>query len=229
MFNREFKRIRYFNFVREFEKAIVKISHSDIVAKHEFKKEDIYLSMIDFHISALKEEISYEYRFKPFYLNLNVKFKKDSYINIFPSSYIKDRKRIVLDKVENKIVKKEINNFTIVKPYRFDRLLEKTVNVYTGSYKDDVKDIQGVYYKELDLVLIENKRHIATALINKNIPLEVNLREISLEESFDYIECDGAYYRDINFWNVKEEIDDYRFGILYYLAKEKYRLKKEKP
>lgn len=146
MFNREFERIRYFNFIREFEKAIVKISHSDIVAKHEFKKEDIYLSMIDFHISALKEEISYEYRFKPFYLNLNVKFKKDSYINIFPSSYIKDRKRIVLDKVENKIVKKEINNFTIVKPYRFDRLLEKTVNVYTGSYKDDVKDIQGVYY-----------------------------------------------------------------------------------
>lgn len=129
-------------------------------------------------------------------------------------------------------VLKKINEETLIVPWDRRRFMRSYERLKHESWQFDPYNHEGIFYEEMELVLIYNGRHsVMSGVLLNNID-EVPVFKISLEEIFPHLQTNGTYWQHGEHLVegrkrvVKtERVIDYRMALLYQLAKWKWELR----
>lgn len=120
-----------------------------------------------------------------------------------------------------------LNETTYVSTWKSDSLFAAFLKIKNEVFKQDYNH-EAVYYKELDLLHVQNGKHSAVAgsVLGGQVEAEV----MSISDMFSEVETDGTHWYCFNHIQnnkIVGIVPDYRIAVLYELAKRKYKILKE--
>ena len=170
------------------------------------------IAFLDYMINAIGIDIQGDALTRKFcfsncqYLNDNQIYSKC--LPIFPC-----RKEVLVD----------FSNKTVVcSPYNINKLTSAITDIHKEGFKFEKNYFSGLYYPDINLLIITNGVHHISAT---NF---LKLDGTCMADVYDMKNCFDLYTIKNNYWYRDSEqlfpMYDYRFGILYYLAKIKNEL-----
>lgn len=205
------------NFKMEFDNTMDFVKY---VLEYEQKNDQIII--LDYVMEIIKKDIQYD-------LLTTILYDKDFTKQIrfiFPYNYY-DEQGNECNIVNKKKTKKRIDLSTdcvIVLPWCRERMVSQAKNIGNNNFTYYPSNHLAYYFTYIDLCYVYNGTHsIASGIGHRKGYIEATIYDIS--KLFDHVYTDGVHwYNSHN--NKKYSIDlvDFRIGIIYEIAKIKYRL-----
>lgn len=200
--------------------------------KNAFDLVDIYgktkaekLEIIDFAISAIKNDIKYDYVSEIIYSN---EHKVHQYRCLLPcNAYDENRKKVDMIELEN--ITLSLNNNSIIPlPWNRERLAKVIFAINKKGFINDEESHTAYYYAPLDICFVTNGNHSVCAGICKG---EGSLKAAAYDITpfFNHIYSDAYDWIDIHSNEKIIEVHDYRVAIIYELARLRYCLQENIP
>lgn len=111
----------------------------------------------------------------------------------------------------------------LVLPWRRDSLWSKIRLLAKDEFEFSRTNHRGLYFTHMRLCVVVNGRHSVTAGIHhKKGVIEVPV--VNVSKLFKHVHTDGAYWYNSHTGEKLRDLMDFRIGILYEVAKLKYRI-----
>lgn len=116
------------------------------------------------------------------------------------------------------------NASVLAVPWHYGSLLGAILTLLRSPFDQKKSLYSGDYYPELDLAVIENgQHHVAVASLERGGTVTVS-QICHLTSMFNVLETDGAHWIDHLSQQPPLEVEDFRFALLYTLAKMRHGL-----
>lgn len=176
---------------------------------------------LDFFMKAISNDLQAECISEILYQDT----VRDYAMGLFPNVYY-DQNGERKNKIyigQKKISLKEHN--VIVIPWNRDRLPYSIIRIYKNKFQYYPTNHFVIYYKDIDLCYVTGGNHsISVGIVHGSVEEEINSSVYDISDMFEHVYTDGRFWYDIHSKNQLCECLDFRIGILFEIAKIKYKL-----
>ena len=170
------------------------------------------IAYLDFAITVIGRELETENTAR--FVRQGVADSQDGKEYFMPGELIETRRQVPLAPYN-----------VISRPWDMTRLFRAAFSEFVYGHRRGERGVDGTLFEELGLVVISNGRHHQTVAKLKNRAFANELRVIRLADVFDRVTVDGGVWRIERDGEIRiEPCPDYRFALLFALAKKRYAL-----
>ena len=200
------------------------IKFAQLALERESKKEDKII-ILDFMLDVIREDLKTDLLTTIFYSKEN--FEKKIGI-LFPVSYYDEHgNKICLFAGKEKMVTVDLTkDCVLVLPWRRTSMKNTILNIFKNKFEFDKYNHKAHYFSHVDICYVHNGKHsIASGIVHKKGHIEASEWDVS--RLFKHVYTDGRSWYNSHNNDKLDDLFDFRVGIIFELAKMKYKVEKD--
>jgi len=204
---------------RNFSSAM---DYINLLIRYEPDKNNKIL-LLNYVLDTIKRDLKSEFQAASIY-----EFGNLRYIDTpFPYFYYDDNN--IMQSIITKSDFKDIDlskDCVFALPWKLESVINTIKNISYNEFEYMKNNHKSYYFKPVDICYVYNGIHSISAGMNYKKGI-IKSRVCDITPLFNHIWTDGAYWYNVHTNEVKDELFDFRAGLLFEVTKMRYKLKNE--